>query len=137
MKMRLIMAHLDAARTYAKLSYSKRIQVGCLIVRETQVISIGINGMPSRWSNCCEDEDGHSLPEVLHAEANAIAKLARWSGNGDGAIMISTHSPCMECAKLIHQAGIVAVYYGTEYRLSDGLTFLHRMNIPAHLVVAL
>ena len=124
MKEKHILAHMEAAEVYAQCSSARRLQVGCLIVKDERVISIGYNGMPSGWSNVCEDDNYDSKPQVLHAEANAIAKLARSSESGDGAVAFITHMPCMECSKLIYQSGIIEVYYKHGYRKFDGTRFL-------------
>ena len=118
-------AHMDVAHTYAKLSSATRLQVGCVIVKENRIISIGYNGMPSGWDNCCE-EDNKTKPEVIHAESNAISKLARGNESGEGATMFVTHQPCIDCAKLIYQSGIATVYYKNEYRSTQGLDFLNK-----------
>lgn len=132
---------MKAAFAYAECSTAVRLQVGCVIVKDNRVISIGYNGMPSGWTNDCEDWefDGTGLvsktkPEVLHAESNAIAKLARCSESGEGASAFITHQPCMECAKLLYQSGIKEVYYVHPYRLDDGLKFLTECNIPVEQI---
>jgi dCMP deaminase len=138
MKEKFVDAYMDVADRFSKLSSAKRLQVGAIVVKDDRIISIGYNGMPSGWDNNCEDEirypdtEGVTLktkPEVLHAESNAIAKLARSSESGDGATLFVTHQPCMECAKLIYQSGIKAVYYAHPYRLNDGLDFLQKSKI--------
>jgi dCMP deaminase len=138
MKAKFVDAYMDVADRFSKLSSAKRLQVGAIVVKDDRIISIGYNGMPSGWDNNCEDEirypdaEGVTLktkPEVLHAESNAIAKLARSSESGDGATLFVTHQPCMECAKLIYQSGIKAVYYAHPYRLNDGLDFLQKSKI--------
>jgi len=133
---------MKAAFAYAECSTAKRLQVGCVIVKDNRVISIGYNGMPSGWTNECEDTITEKVskieyetrlvtkPEVLHAESNAVAKLARSSESGEGASAFVTHQPCMECAKLLYQSGIKEVYYVHPYRLEDGLKFLRECNIP-------
>ena len=128
---------MDVAERFAQLSSAKRLQVGCVIVKDNRIISIGYNGMPSGWDNCCEDEyqyedGGHEFrtkPEVLHAESNAIAKLARSPESGEGASIFITHSPCIDCAKLIYQSGITNVYYKNLYRSTQGIEFLNKSNI--------
>jgi dCMP deaminase len=153
-------AHMRVAETYAELSSAKRLKVGAIIEKDNRLISIGYNGMPSGWSNECEEiefiEDSEELnypemvaegytfgadkdtagwvrrvtrPEVIHAEANAIAKLARSNESGEGAVMYITHSPCMECSKMIYTAGIKKVFYRNHYRNDDGLEFLKKCNI--------
>ena len=138
MKEKFIQAHLKAAEAYAQLSSAKRLQVGCVIVKDNTIIGIGYNGMPSGWDNNCEElieqhEDGGQIlktrPEVLHAETNAIAKVARSTNSTDGADMICTHAPCLDCAKLIHQAGIKRFYFRSHYRSEEGLKFLNKCEI--------
>ena len=114
---------------WAENSYCQRRQVGALVVKDQRIISDGYNGTPSGFENQCEDEQGVTHPYVLHAEANAITKLARSSNNSDGATLYVTASPCIECAKLIIQAGIKRVVYGEKYRLDDGLNLLKKANI--------
>jgi dCMP deaminase len=120
---------MGAAEVYAQLSSAKRLQVGCVIVKDNRIISIGYNGMPSGWTNECEDSDGQTKPEVLHAETNAIAKLASSSDSGLGADLFVTHAPCMNCAKLIYQSGIKTVYYKNTYRDDSGIKFLKRSGV--------
>jgi dCMP deaminase len=143
MKEKFIQAHLKAAEAYAQLSSAKRLQVGCVIVKDNTIIGIGYNGMPSGWDNNCEDlieqhEDGGQVlktrPEVLHAETNAIAKVARSTNSTDGADMICTHAPCLDCAKLIHQAGIKRFYFRSHYRSEEGLKFLNKCEIEVNHV---
>ena len=121
--------YLRMARIWAENSYCKRRQVGALVVKDHMIISDGYNGTPSGFENVCEDEMNVTKPYVLHAEANAITKLARSSNNSDGATLYVTASPCIECAKLIIQAGIKRVIYGEQYRLTDGIDLLKRANI--------
>ena len=121
--------YLRMARVWAENSYCQRRQVGALVVKEGMIISDGYNGTPSGFENVCEDEQGLTKPYVLHAEANAITKLARSSNNSDGATIYITASPCIECAKLIIQAGIKRVVYGEKYRLADGIELLERAGI--------
>ena len=133
-------SHMRAALEYAKCSTAVRAKVGCLIVKDNRVISIGYNGMPSGWSNVCErtisepyqldTERLETKREVLHAETNAIAKLARSSESGDGAYVFTTHAPCIDCAKLIYQSGIAKVYYHFPYKSDVGITFLDKCEIP-------
>jgi dCMP deaminase len=143
LKEKFIQAHLKAAEAYAQLSSAKRLQVGCVIVKDNTIIGIGYNGMPSGWDNNCEDlieqhEDGGQVlktrPEVLHAETNAIAKVARSTNSTDGADMICTHAPCLDCAKLIHQAGIKRFYFRSHYRSEEGLKFLNKCEIEVNHV---
>lgn len=128
-----------AARA-AELSHARRLQVGAVIVKDDSVISYGYNGMPAGWDNNCENDiyqqDGTTAlktkPEVLHAESNAIAKLARSSNSGFGADIFITHAPCIECAKLIYQSGIRRVYFGENYRDSSGVEFLQKSGIEVN-----
>ena len=117
------------AQIWAENSYCQRRQVGALIVKDKMIISDGYNGTPSGFENVCEDENGITKPYVLHAEANAITKIARSSNNSDGATLYVTDSPCIECSKLIIQAGIRRVVYGRQYRLTEGLDLLKRVGI--------
>ena len=110
---------MDVAERFAQLSTATRAKVGAIIVKDKRIISIGYNGMPSGWDNECE-EDGKTKPEVLHAETNAIAKVAQSNESSRGSELFCTHLPCMECAKLIHQSGIVTVYYREEYQSAKG-----------------
>lgn len=121
--------YLRMARIWSENSYCKRRQVGALVVKDKMIISDGYNGTPSGFENVCEDENNVTKPYVLHAEANAITKLARSGNNSDGSTLYVTASPCIECAKLIIQAGIKRVVYGEKYRLSDGIDLLKRANI--------
>ena len=121
--------YLRMAKIWAENSYCQRRQVGALVVKDKMIISDGYNGTPSGFENICEDESGVTKPYVLHAEANAITKLARSNNNSDGSTLYVTASPCIECAKLIIQAGIKRVVYGENYRLSDGLDLLRRAGI--------
>lgn len=121
--------YMRMARIWAENSYCKRRQVGALLVKEKMIISDGYNGTPSGFENNCEDANNLSKPYVLHAEANAISKVARSSNSSDGATLYVTASPCIECAKLIIQAGIKRVVYGEQYRLVDGLELLERAGI--------
>lgn len=116
------------ARIWASNSYCKRRQVGALIVKDKMIISDGYNGTPSGFENICE-EDGHTKPYVLHAEANAITKVAKSGNSSDGATLYVTAAPCIECSKLIIQAGIKRVVYEDEYRLEDGIKLLKRAGI--------
>ena len=121
--------YLRMARVWAENSYCKRRRVGALVVKEKMIISDGYNGTPSGFENICEDENGITKPYVLHAEANAITKLARSGNNSDGSTLYVTASPCIECAKLLIQAGIKRVVYGEKYRLTEGIDLLRRANI--------
>jgi len=146
-------AYMKTARVFAELSSAKRKHVGAVVVKDDRIISIGYNGMPSGWTNECEDkiycDDGDykeqqlpktsnlpwkkyklkTKPEVLHAESNAIAKLAKSTESGDGASMFITCAPCIDCAKMIFQSGIKEVFYGEEYRNDDGIRFLNKCGI--------
>lgn len=137
-KQKYIDLYMDWATRAAQLSHARRLQVGAVIVKDDTVISYGYNGMPAGWDNDCEDqtydEDGFHItlktkPEVLHAESNAIAKLAKSNDSGDGADLFVTHSPCIECAKLIYQSGVSRVYYGKNYRDDAGINFLQKSGI--------
>ena len=121
--------YLDMARIWAQNSYCQRRQVGALVVKDGMIISDGYNGTPSGFENVCEDDNNVTKPYVLHAEANAITKLARSNNNSDGATIYITASPCIECAKLIIQSGIKRVVYGEKYRLTDGIDLLERAGI--------
>lgn len=147
MKQKFIEAFMNAAEVFAALSSARRLHVGAIIVKDNRIISIGYNGMPSGWDNDCEDlvvyrkeiepgifnneltHEWKTKPEVLHAETNCIAKLAKSTESGDGATMFITHAPCLDCAKLIYQSGIKSVYYRNTYRNIDGLDFLNKCNI--------
>jgi dCMP deaminase len=144
MKTRLKEAYMKTAETFAELSHARRLHVGAIIVKDDRIISIGYNGMPAGWDNNCEekvykidgwlvDEEGcyelKTKPEVLHAETNAIAKLARSTESGLNASIFVTHSPCIDCAKLIYQSGINSVYYRNAYRSEDGISFLRQSGV--------
>ena len=158
MKPKLIEAYMKTAETFAELSSAKRLHVGAIIVKDNRVISIGYNGMPSGWTNECEDkvyanewsvdnvewqyqeeDSGHpynlkSKPEVLHAETNAIAKLARSTESGLDATLFVTHAPCLDCAKLVYQSGINSVYYRNSYRDENGIQFLEKAGVKVEKV---
>jgi dCMP deaminase len=121
--------YLEMARIWATNSYCKRRQVGALIVKGRMIISDGYNGTPSGFENECEDENNHTKPYVLHAEANAITKVAKSNNSSEGATLYITSSPCLECAKLIIQAGIRRVVFSDNYRILDGIDLLKRANI--------
>lgn len=140
---------MDWATRVAQLSYAKRLQVGAVIVKDDTVISYGYNGMPAGWDNNCEHDvivaeidgdparvirENKTRPEVLHAESNAIAKLARGHNSGLGADLFITHSPCMECAKLIYQSGIKRVYFGVGYRDDSGIHFLRQSGVSVEQI---
>ena len=143
---------MKTAETFAGLSSAVRLHVGAIVVKDDRIISIGYNGMPSGWDNTCEDkiycDDGDcseqllpkeanqwmkyklvSKPEVLHAETNAIAKLAKSTESGDGATLFVTHAPCLDCAKLVYQSGINSVFYRNSYRSDDGIKFLEKAGV--------
>lgn len=128
------LSYLDMASVWAKNSYCKRRQVGALLVKDRMIISDGYNGTPSGFENVCEDENGITKPYVLHAEANAITKVAKSGNNSKGATLYVTASPCLECSKLIIQAGIRRVVYKDEYRLTDGVDLLRRAGIEVERV---
>ena len=134
----------NIAHEVAKMSHARRLQVGAVIVKDDRVISMGYNGMPAGWDNNCESEETEfnlvtktrtgtgkltTRPEVLHAESNAIAKLAKSNDSGDGADLFVTHAPCMECSKLIFQSGIGRVYYSSDYRDDSGIKFLKQSGV--------
>ena len=125
----LDLRYLRMARIWSENSYCQRRKVGALVVKNKMIISDGYNGTPSGFENVCETEDNVTKPYVLHAEANAITKLARSENNSDGATLYVTASPCIECAKLIIQAGIKRVVYGEKYRLTDGIDLLERAGV--------
>lgn len=121
--------YLEMARIWAKNSYCKRLQVGALIVKDRMIISDGYNGTPEGFENVCEDDKNKTKPYVLHAEANAITKVAKSNNSSDGATLYITTSPCMECAKLIIQSGIRRVVFCDNYRSDDGIKLLERAKI--------
>ena len=129
MKQNIINAHMKVAEIYAALSSAVRLKVGAIVVKDNRVISIGYNGTPNGWDNVCEDENNKTLPEVLHAESNMLMKLARTTGGAEGSSVFITHSPCLECAKLIYQSGVKEVYYDIEYRNDEGIKFLKRCGV--------
>jgi len=164
LKDKWIRAYMDTAERFAQLSSAKRLHVGAIVVKDDRIISIGYNGMPSGWTNECEDKiyvdssleesmlyqskvdvyldvnkklyELKSKPEVLHAETNAIAKLAKSNESGLGATMFITHAPCLDCAKLIYQSGISSVLYRNSYRSNDGINFLNMsgVNVTQHTI---
>ena len=143
MKDKLKQAYIKTAETFAELSHARRLHVGAIVVKDDRIISIGYNGMPAGWDNDCEDqtydEDGFHItlktkPEVLHAETNAIAKLAKSNESGMGATMFITHAPCLDCAKLIYQSGISSVLYRNAYRDTSGITFLEKSGIQVEQI---
>ena len=138
-------AHMKAAEVYSQLSSAKRLQVGCVVVKDNTIIGIGYNGMPSGWDNNCEDEiiieedekfikGLKTKPEVLHAETNALAKIARSTNSSDGASIFITHAPCLDCAKLVYQSGIKSVYYRNSYKNTDGIDFLNKCNVEVTMI---
>ena len=153
MKQKFRNAYMKVAETFAGLSSAKRLHVGAIVVKDDRIISIGYNGMPSGWDNNCEDTEYtyderdivngdwnynndskqwsklKTKPEVLHAETNAIAKLAKSTESGNGATMFITHAPCLDCAKLIYQSGINSVLYRNSYRSDDGINFLAKAGV--------
>lgn len=156
MQKKWVKAYLDMADRFADLSYAKRLKVGAIVVKDNRVISIGYNGTPAGWDNNCEEkiycEDGDwseqllpkdanlwrkyklkTKPEVIHAEANAITKLAKSSDSADGAAMFITHAPCVDCAKLIFGSGIDSVYYRRSYRNEEGVNFLKKCGVKITL----
>jgi dCMP deaminase len=149
MKPRLLQAYMRTAETFAELSHARRLHVGAIVVKDDRIISIGYNGMPAGWDNNCEDEVVDSFagfegaihntrlrtkPEVLHAERNALDKLAKGNEGGLGSTMFITHAPCLECAKSIYGAGIRQVFYGEEYRSTDGVEFLKKCLVNVEQV---
>ena len=143
MKQKWIDAFMDTADRFAQLSSSRRLHVGAVVVKENRIISIGYNGTPAGWDNNCENEFGLDFngnttlvtkDEVIHAEANAISKLARSNDSGLGGAMFITHAPCVDCAKLIYGAGINTVYYRNSYRDTSGLDFLIKCDIGVEQV---
>ena len=151
MKQKWIDAFMDTAERFAQLSSAVRLQVGAVVVRDNRIISIGYNGMPSGWTNECEHvvdiaktdtrydynnftKELKTKDEVIHAEANAIIKLARDGESGNGSSLFCTHAPCIHCAKLIHGAGIEKVYYRHSYRDNAGMDFLNKCNIQVFKV---
>ncbi len=126
--------YLKMAGIWAENSYCKRRQVGALLVKDKMIISDGYNGTPSGFENICEDENNKTKPYVLHAEANAITKVAKSNNSSEGSTLYITSSPCMECAKLIIQAGIKRVVYSEKYRIEDGLKLLRRAQIETTFI---
>ncbi|MBR1621301.1 MAG: dCMP deaminase family protein [Prevotella sp.] len=131
---KLDIRYLRMAKIWAENSYCQRRKVGALVVKDKMIISDGYNGTPSGFENICEDDNNVTKPYVLHAEANAITKLARSSNNSDGSTLYVTASPCIECAKLIIQAGIKRVVYGEKYRLEDGINLLKRAKVEVKYI---
>ena len=136
---------MKTAEVYSQLSSARRLQVGCVVVKDNTIIGIGYNGMPSGWNNNCEDEITieedekfikglKTKPEVLHAETNALAKIARSTNSSDGASIFITHAPCLDCAKLVYQSGIKSVYYRNSYKNTDGIDFLNKCNVEVTMI---
>lgn len=125
---------MQCAMIYASLSYCNRLKVGCVIVKDDKIISIGYNGQPPGYPNVCECSDGKTLPTVLHAEMNALTKLAKSHESGNGASMFITHAPCLKCALLILSSGIKEVFYNQPYRCNDGIELLENNNISCKQV---
>lgn len=143
MKQKYIDLYMDWAKRTAELSHAQRLHVGAVIVKDDTVISYGYNGMPAGWDNNCEFEYTNpqtkitelvTKPEVLHAESNAVAKLARSHNSGVGADIFVTHAPCLDCAKLIYQSGISRVWYGHQYRNDHGIDFLQKSGIEVNKI---
>ncbi len=153
MKQKFVDAHMAAAEVYSKLSSAKRLQVGCVVVKDNTIIGIGYNGMPSGWDNECEvlipeqeivDIESRSITyieerlvtksEVLHAETNALTKIAKSTNSSDGASLFVTHAPCLDCAKLIYQSGINSIYYRNSYRDEKGIDFLKHCKVEVSKV---
>ena len=146
MKQKFRDAYMKTAETFAELSSARRLHVGAIVVKDDRIISIGYNGMPAGWDNNCEYEEIYDYkfndefyqlktkPEVLHAETNAIAKLARSTESGLGATLFVTHAPCLDCAKLVYQSGINSVYYRNTYRDKAGLEFLEKAGVKTEQI---
>jgi len=147
MKNKYIELYMDIADRVSKMSYAKKLQVGAVIVKGNQILSLGYNGMPSGWENICEYEIPEQIdpetrtitptqivskPEVLHAERNCLDKVSASNESTQGAVMFTTHSPCLECAKSIYNTGISDVYYKHEYRSNDGIVFLKNTGVKVH-----
>ena len=146
MKQKLIDAYIKTAEIFAECSTARRLHVGAIVVKDDRIISIGYNGMPSGWDNNCEYEQIYEYklndevyqlktrPEVLHAETNAIAKLAKSTESGLNATLFVTHAPCLDCAKLVYQSGINSVYYRNNYRSDDGIDFLQKCGLTVEKI---
>ena len=146
MKQKFRDAYMKVAEIFADLSTARRLHVGAIIVKDDRIISIGYNGTPSGWDNNCEYEEIYDYklsdevyqlktkPEVLHAETNAIAKLAKFDGSGSGSVLFVTHAPCLDCAKLVFQSGICSVYYRNSYRDSTGVDFLNKAGVKVEQI---
>ena len=136
MKEKFVNAYMEAAEVFASLSHAVRLKVGAIVVKDDRIISIGYNGTPAGWDNVCEDENYRTIPEVIHAEANAISKLAKSQESGEDSTMFITHAPCVECSKLIFTSGIKKVYFKNYYRDQAGLEFLKKCNVEVNQVNA-
>jgi dCMP deaminase len=151
MKQKHIEAYMKTAEVFAECSTATRLHVGAIIVKDERIISIGYNGTPSGWDNNCEEvvnvnpsdsrydynhftKELKTKPEVLHAETNAIAKLAKFNGSGSGSVLFVTHAPCIDCAKLVFQAGISSVFYRNSYRDHDGVDFLNKAGVKVEQI---
>lgn len=125
--------YMDIAERISKMSHAERLQVGCVLIKDNAIISHGWNGTPKNFDNCCEniDENGNlkTKPEVLHAESNCLAKIAKSNISSSDSILYTTHSPCIHCSKMIFQSGIIKVYYRYDYRCDDGIDFLRKCNV--------
>jgi dCMP deaminase len=135
MKEKHIKAFMETAKVFSECSTANRLHVGCIAVKDNKIISIGYNGTPNGWDNVCEDENNKTLPEVLHAESNMLMKLARTTGGAEGSSVFITHSPCLECAKLIYQSGVKEVYYDIEYRNDEGIKFLKKCGVEVKKII--
>lgn len=129
MKQKFIDYFMRVAEETAQLSHAQRKKVGCVIVKDRRILSFGYNGMPEGWDNCCEDKDGNTRPEVLHAENNALMKLCQSHESSQDAVLFITLAPCFHCAVLIYQAGISEVIYKEEYRDTSGIEFLKKAGV--------
>jgi dCMP deaminase len=149
MKQKHIEAYMKTAEVFAECSTATRLHVGAIIVKDERIISIGYNGTPSGWTNDCEYQltkycpvtkswistgEIRTKPEVLHAETNAIAKLAKFNGSGSGSVLFVTHAPCLDCSKLVFQSGISTVYYRNSYRDNAGVDFLNRAGVKVEQI---
>jgi dCMP deaminase len=151
MKKKFISAHMSVAEVYAQLSSATRLKVGCVVVKNDTIIGIGYNGMPSGWDNVCEEvvdvpvtdprydynnftKELKTKPEVIHAEINAISKIAKSTNSSEGATMFITHAPCIECAKSIYQSGINSVFYRDTYRTDQGVKFLEKCGVTVERI---
>lgn len=129
MKNKFVKFFANIAEETAKLSYAKRLQVGAILVKDGRIQSIGYNGTPSGFDNKCENNEGKTTDDVIHAEENAILKMAKSNDSSVGSVLFVTHSPCIHCARLIYLAGISKVYYINDYRSNDGLDFLQKVKL--------